>query len=262
MPTERTSAGDPAHTLRLLWRAAEDPATPPAPRRGPRRALSVDAVLAAATALADAEGLEAVTIRRVAQELGVVPMSLYTYVPGKAELLDLMMDAAYDAMPRPDTAGEPWRARVKAIAEENRALFEAHPWAAEVSTARPPLGPGLMAKYEHELTAFEDTGLGDVETDDCLTHLLGFVQGWARSAADTRAAQAESAMSDQQWWQANAPLLEKVFDAEKYPNAVRVGSAAGEAHGAAYDADHAYEFGLERVLDSFEALIAGRRRTR
>src|SRR5262249_19575356 len=152
-----------AHTLRLLWRATEDPAATPAPRRGPRRALSVDAVVAAATALADAEGLEAVTIRRVAQELGVVPMSLYTYVPGEAELLDLMMDTAYAAMPRPATTGRPWRERVAAIAEENRALFERHPWAAEVSTARPPLGPGLMGKYEHELTAFEDMGLDDVQ---------------------------------------------------------------------------------------------------
>ena len=255
MPAERTSAGDPAQTLRLLWRIGEDASATPGSRRGPRRALSVDAVVAVAMALADAEGLEAVTIRRVAQELGVVPMSLYTYVPGKAELLDLMMDAAYAAMPRPDRSGWGWRDRVAAIAEDNRALFEQHPWAAEVSTARPPLGPGLMGKYEHELTAFEDMGLGDVTRDACLTHLLAFVQGWARSAADTRAAQTESAMSDRQWWQANAPLLEKVFDAERYPTAVRVGSAAGEAHGTAYDAEHAYEFGLARVLDSFEALV-------
>lgn len=86
-------------------------------------------------------------------------------------------------MPRPDTAGRPWRERVAAVAEENRALFERHPWAAEVSTARPPLGPGLMGEYEHELAAFDDTGLDDVARDDCLTHLLALVQAWARSAA-------------------------------------------------------------------------------
>jgi len=258
VPTERTSAGDPAQTLRLLWRATEEPPAASQPRRGPRRGLSADAVVAAAIALADAEGLEAVTIRHVAQELGVVPMSLYTYVPGKAELLDLMMDAAYTEMSRADTAGRPWRERVSAVAEENRALFERHPWAAEVSTARPPLGPGLMAKYEHELSAFDGLGLGDVEIDDCLTHLLGFVQGWARAAADARAAQIDSALTDRQWWQANAPLLERVFDAEKFPTAVRVGSAAGEAHGSAYDPDHAYTFGLGRVLDSFEVLVSER----
>ncbi|NUR58880.1 MAG: TetR/AcrR family transcriptional regulator [Catenulispora sp.] len=257
MPTERTSAGDPARTLRLLWRAADEAAEGTVARRGPRRALSVDAVVTAAVAVADAEGLEAVTMRRIAQELGVVTMSIYTYVPGKAELLDVMVDTAYSAMERAGTAGRPWRERVTAVAAENRALYEQHPWVAEVSTARPPLGPGLMAKYEHELSAFDGLGLGDVEMDDCLTHLLGFVQGWARGTADIRAARAEGALTDEQWWQANAPLLEKVFDAEKYPTAVRVGAAAGEAHSAAYDPDHAYEFGLSRILDSFEILIAG-----
>src|ERR1700674_4813574 len=146
MPSERTSGGDPARTLALLWR---DSAV--VPRHGPRQGLSIDAVVAAATHVADREGLEAVTMRRVAQALGVVPMTLYTYVPGKAELLDLMLDAAYAGMARTDTSGQPGRQRLAAIAAENRVLFEAHPWTAVVSTARPPLGPGQMAKYEHEL---------------------------------------------------------------------------------------------------------------
>jgi AcrR family transcriptional regulator len=125
----------------------------------------VDAVVAAATRLADAEGLEAVTMRRVAQALGVVAMTLYTYVPGKAELLDLMLDAAYTRMARPRVSRQPWRERLTRIAEENMALFEAHPWAAAISTIRPPLGPGLMAKYEHELSALEGLGLDDIEME-------------------------------------------------------------------------------------------------
>ncbi|MCN9240598.1 TetR/AcrR family transcriptional regulator [Streptomyces sp. RY43-2] len=250
MATERTSAGDPARTLHLLWR---DPAADR--RRGPRRGLSVDAVVEAATAVADTEGLDAVTMRRVAQELGVVPMTLYTYVPGKAELLDLMLDAAYARMPRAETTGQPWRQRVAAVAEENRSLFERHPWAASVSTTRPPLGPGQMAKYEHELSVLDDLGLSDVEMDDCLSHLLTFVQACARAKADARAAQHDSAMNDEQWWESNAPLLTRVLDPEVYPTAVRVGAAAGAAHGSAYHPDHAYEFGLHRVLDAFAALI-------
>src|ERR1700693_4240524 len=107
MPGERTSAGDPARTVALLWR---DPGV--VPRHGPRQGLSIDAVVAAATQVADREGLEAVTMRRVAKALGVVPMTLYTYVPGKAELLDLMLDAAYTSMPRLDTSGQPLRARL------------------------------------------------------------------------------------------------------------------------------------------------------
>ncbi|MFI8503481.1 TetR/AcrR family transcriptional regulator [Streptomyces sp. NPDC085524] len=253
MPAERTSSGDPTHTLRLLWRDSSPPSS--GSRRGPRRGLSIDAVVEAATAIADAEDLEAVTMRRVAKELGVVPMTLYTYVPGKAELLDLMLDAAYARMPRTDTTGQPWRRRVTAIAEENKALFERHPWAAAVSTVRPPLGPGLMAKYEHELSGLDGLGLSDVEMDDCLTHLLTFVQASARAAAATRAAQQDSALNEQQWWELNAPLLARVLDENAYPTAVRVGAAAGAAHNSAYDPAHAYAFGLERVLDSLAALL-------
>jgi AcrR family transcriptional regulator len=252
---DRTSAGDPARTLQLLWRDFT-----PGQRRGPRRGLNIEAIVDAATVIADAEGLDAVTMRRVAQALGVVPMTLYTYVPGKAELLDLMLDAAYAGMPRTDTTGRPWRVRVTAIAEESRALYERHPWAALVSTARPPLGPGQMAKYEHELAALDGLGLDDVEMDDCLTYLLTFVQACARAAADARAAQHDSAMNDQQWWEANAPLLARVFDEDAYPTAARVGAAAGAAHGSAYDPDHAYTFGLQRVLDALGALIDDRHR--
>jgi AcrR family transcriptional regulator len=196
-----------------------------------------------------------VTMRRVAQDLGVAPMTLYTYVPGKAELLDLMQDAAYAEMPLADTSGRPWRARLATVAEENKTLFETHPWAATISTSRPPLGPGMMAKYEHELSALDGLGLDDVEMDAALTHLLSFVQANARSAAEALATQTESAMNDEQWWAANAPLLERVLDPRAYPTATRVGTAAGSAHGGAYSPGHAYEFGLNRVLDGLAALI-------
>jgi AcrR family transcriptional regulator len=141
MTTEHSSSGDPARTLQLLWR---EPG-PAQSRRGPRQGLTVERVAAAAIALADSDGLGSVTMRAVAQALGVVPMSLYTYVPGKAELLDLMLDTAYLQMPRGDLSGMPWRERLAAVARENRDLFTRHPWIAGVSTSRPPLGPGLMA---------------------------------------------------------------------------------------------------------------------
>jgi AcrR family transcriptional regulator len=251
MPTERSSGGDPARTLQLLWH--EDGGADS--RRGPRPGLSAGQVAAAAIALADSDGLGAVTMRAVANALGVVPMSLYTYVPGKAELLDLMLDTAYRQMPRDDLSGRPWRERLAVIAQQNRDLFSQHPWIAEVATSRPPLGPGLMAKYEYELRAFDGLGLDDVEMDAALTFLLGFVQAAARSAADTASARQDSAMSEEQWWAANAPLLARVFDETKYPTAARVGAAAGTAHGAAYDAGHAYHFGLQRVLDGLGILI-------
>lgn len=250
MPSPRSSAGDPARGLELLWR--DSAATS---RRGPAQGLTVDAVVLTAIALADDEGLEAVTMRRVAEGLSVAAMTLYTYVPGKAELLDLMLDTAYGGMSRTDTTGRSWRERLLAVAEENRALYEAHPWVASVSTVRPPLGPGVMAKYEHELRALEGLGLGDVQMDASLTFLLSFVHACARGALDTRAARQESAIDDAQWWAANAPLLARVFDEKRYPTAARVGAAAGAAYGTAYSPEHAYTFGLERLLDGLAPLI-------
>lgn len=143
MPSDRTSAGDPARTLALLWGEVA------VPRRGPARPFDVDAVVDAAIGLADREGLAAVTMRRLAGELTISPMSLYTYLPGKAELVDLMLDFLYRRLPLQDTTSRTWRERLTAVADENRALYLAHPWSSAVSTARPPLGPGLMAKYEH-----------------------------------------------------------------------------------------------------------------
>ena len=265
----RTSAGDPARTLALLWRSTTESG------RGPKRGLSIDAIVETAIAVADAEGLDAVTMRRIAQMLGVVPMTLYTYVPGKAELLDLMLDSLYgqmsqtggeasddlasDGVANVDLAGNAlhgtWRKRLETVAHANWALFQAHPWAASISTVRPPLGPGLMAKYERELRALDGLGLTDLEMDAALTFLLGFVRTCALAAAEAQAATHESGADDQQWWEAHAPLLARVLDEEAYPIASRVGSTAGAAYGAAYSPEHAYEFGLQRTLDGLGALI-------
>ncbi|MEU1958972.1 TetR/AcrR family transcriptional regulator C-terminal domain-containing protein [Nocardia sp. NPDC019304] len=252
-PKERSGAGDPVRTLELLWRVRSEPGT----GRGPKQRSSVEAVVAAAIEIADAEGLAAVTMRAVANRLGLTPMATYTYVPGKSELIDLMLDAVYARMERADLTGLPWRERVALIAAENRAMLARHPWVAYLPTTRPPLGPGLAAKYDHELEAFADLGLDDVAMDAALTFVLGFVTSVARIAIDSARAAADSAMSDEQWWERAAPVLAQAFDARRYPLAARVGTAAGQAHDAAYSADHAYEFGLTLVLDGLARRIEG-----
>jgi AcrR family transcriptional regulator len=252
MASPRTSTGDPARTIALLWRQSL-PDRPPG--RGPRQGLSVDAIVEEAVALADAEGLDAVTMRRVAAAVGTAPMTLYTYVPGKAELLDLLLDHVYAQMPRRTTEERPWRERVSAVALENRELFEHHPWAAGVSTTRPALGPGALAKYEHELAALDGLGLDDVTMDAALAWVLAFVQGWARTAADAAAARRESALDEEQWWASAGPLLDQVLDPGAFPLASRVGTAAGEAMGAAWEAGRAFDFGLARVLDGLAAIV-------
>ena len=252
MPENSTGSGEPSRTLALLWGEAS-----PTPRRkGPARSVTTSQVVDAALLLADDQGLTAVTMRAVAERVGVSAMSVYTYVPGKPELLDLMVDASYARMARAPWAGEPWRERLEAVAGANRGLLTAHPWLTEVAAlSRPPLGPGVMAKYEHELAAFDGAGLSDVDTDAALTYLLGFVQSHCRSAHDAARVTTDSAMSDADWWVANQSLLARAFDPQAYPRAVRIGSAAGEAQGSAWEADRAWEFGLARTLDGLTALV-------
>lgn len=246
----RTGVGDPSRTLALLWRA-DRPA-----KRGPKQSLDVDRVVDEAIGLAGDRGIDAITMRALAERAGVSTMSMYTYVPGKAELLDLMVDACYLRMPRPRWRSRSWRRRVTTVAEANRALLTEHPWALRVaSLSRPPLGPGLMAKYEHELAAFDGTGLSDRNIDAALTYLLGNVATLARAADDARRTTADTGQDDAAWWAANAPILERVMDPGAYPRASRIGTAAGAAQGGAYDPDTAWRFGLRRVLDGLAALI-------
>ncbi|MEV6570918.1 TetR/AcrR family transcriptional regulator [Streptomyces sp. NPDC051577] len=251
MAKDRSGAGDPVRTLELLWREPGQGA--PSGRRGPRQGLTADAVVEAALALADEAGLTALTMRALAGRLGVTPMTLYTYVPGKAELLDLMLDEAYRRMTRRDTrADDPWRVRVARVADDNRDLLLRHPWIADLAVTRPPLGPGVIGKYEHELRAFDGIGLTDVEMDAALTHLLGFVHANALAAADARAH--NDRQSDDEWWAVSALLLERAMDAERYPLAGRVGSAVG-----GYRPETVWDFGLRCVLDGLARRVEERR---
>lgn len=254
MTMDRSNSGDPVATLRLLWRAQSPPAS--RPRRGPMRGTTVDAVVAAAIALADEDGLAAVTMRQLADRLGLGPMSVYTYVPGRGELLDLMLDDAYTRMPRHHSDARPWQQRVRDVADDNHALYVRHSWAAHVCTLRPPLGPGQMAKYEHELAAFTHSGLDDLQTDDALTLVLTFVRANARDTSDTTNIRRASNDDDQGWWNTAGPLLATVLDTDAYPLATRIGAATGAAHASAHDPGHAYAFGLDRIIDSLEHLAS------
>lgn len=253
MTMEHSGGGDPARTMALLW------GTRKRSGRGPKPGLSVERIVRAAIEVADAEGVAALSMRHVADRLGVSTMSLYTYVPSKAELIDVMLDAVLgEAVGTNDAAGG-WRERLESVARENWALYHRHPWMLRVAAmSRPPLGPNVIAKYDHELRAVDGIGLTDVEMDSVLTLVLGYVQGAARTSVEASQAERSTGMTDAEWWSANAPLLEKVFDPGRYPTASRVGLAAGEAYEAAYDPEYAFEFGLRRVLDGIEALIRSR----
>ncbi len=249
MSTEYSGRGDPARTIELLWGTRGRGA------RGPKPGLTVDRIVAAAIGLADTEGLGGLSMRRVADRLGVGTMSLYRYVPGKAELLDVMIDRVAGEASWPEYVPGGWRARLERVARENRRLYERHPWLLQVFTGRPPLGPGIMTKYDHELHAVEGIGLTDVEMDSVLTLVLEYVRGSAGSAIESAQAPEHTGQTDDQWWTAFGPLLDGVFDADHYPLAARVGSAATEQYRGPYDPQHAFEFGLGRLLDGIEKFV-------
>lgn len=232
----------------LLWR---DSAAETSSRRGPRARHSTDDVVTRAIDLADADGLAAVTIRALAQALGLTPMSIYTHVNSRADLLVLMADAVHgQRAPSGDADG--WRARVRLVAAHNLALYRAHPWLLDVHDPRTALGPGTIAMYDRELRAFDGLGLDDVERDAALT----FVREFTRSAA-ARLRDAAEAEDFAPIWADAAPRLASYLG-DDYPLAQAVGRAAGEAMGGPSDADAAWEFGLARVIDGLAGLIETR----
>lgn len=236
----------PRELIDLLWR--DHPAAPRGGTRGPRSRVTTGAVVDAARALADAEGLAAVTVRRLGQALGISAMSVYTHVNGRDDLLVLMADATCARMALPDHGTAGWRDRVRRVAEANLALLLEHPWLLEVDDERTAFGPGTIAKYDHELHALDGLGLDDVARDAALAFVLDFVRGAARAGRRTPPSDEMPAA----WARWAGRLAGYLGDA--HPLARRVGGAAGEAMNAPSSPAHAWEFGLARVLDALGVL--------
>jgi AcrR family transcriptional regulator len=198
-------------------------------------------------------------MRRVAESLGVGTMSLYTYVASRAELVEAMLDSAYGEavtqLDKIDTVS--WRDGLRQIAAINWAMYLAHPWMLQVFTGRPPLGPNAIAKYDLELRVVDGIGLTDVEMDSVITLLHTHVEGVARRKVEAAQAERRTGITDSQWWQATAPALAEVFDPARFPVADRVGKAAGQAHQAAYNVEHEYVFGLDRLIEGVATLVRG-----
>ncbi|MEF9903050.1 TetR/AcrR family transcriptional regulator [Streptomyces sp. P9-A2] len=149
------------------------------PRRGRKPAYSREAITVVAVALADAEGLGAVTMRKVAAQVGAGVMSLYSYAPDKETLLNLMVDHVSGELPVMDTLTGDWRADLKAVAHLQRALMLRHPWLpAALSTHRVP-GPNTLAFMERALTALRPTGLDGAAKLEIFAQLTAFVAGHA-----------------------------------------------------------------------------------
>lgn len=196
----------------------------PGPRPGPKATHSARTIAKAGVKIADSEGLAAVSMRKVAAWLSVSPMSLYNQIPGKAELLELMIDEVSGEMLAP-TSGA-WLARAETVLWRNWEWYLQHPWLLQTDSYRPVLGPNVLQKYEIELAAFEGIGLSDIEMDFALGSLLAMVKGCAMSAID-----ADGMIKDggdpAVWWETRKPALDALGMESRFPLATRVGSAVG-----------------------------------
>jgi AcrR family transcriptional regulator len=247
MVADFSGGGDPGRSIALLWGV-----TGPG-RRGPKPSRSVDEVVAAAIAIADAEGLSALSMRRVADALGLSPMALYTYVPSKAELIDVMLDRVAAEAATPDASD--WRGQLEQLARGRWAMALRHPWLIQVGMHRPPLGPHVLASAERALAAIDGLGLSELEMDLLTSAIADYVRGAIRAALDAREVARATGMSDEQWWALNQPLLKDKVDPASFPNIIRIGEAYQASKMPPPDPERNFEFGLQLMLDGVARYI-------
>jgi AcrR family transcriptional regulator len=213
-------------------------------RRGrPPRHTMAD-VVAAAVAIADADGLPAVTMRTVAARLGAGAMSLYSYVLDKDALVAAMVEHVSGEQRLPQTPSGDWRADLAVLAREQRALLHRHRWLVEAVSHRQPLGPNALAALEFAAAALEPTGQPPATRLETFALLTGFVINVVRSElADAAAASAAPAAA-----LAEQRHLVQLLGTGRYPH-VAAALADAAADGGGGDVGERFEQLLARMLD-------------
>ncbi len=230
-------------------------------QRGPKPGLSVNAIVAAAIRIADAEGLEAVSMAHVAEQLGFTTMSLYRHVTSKEELLQLMWNASAQGAEELVITGDDWRARLRMWAMVQREAIDRHPWITQMPMAAPPMAPNSLTFVERGLEAMDDSGLADADKLRVIGLISSYTLSEARMAHDAaraaRQAQAAAAAGEPQpaWtWEG---LVREVADEQTYPRLHRLAWSGGIGEDpSGWDEQEEFSFGLDRILDGVEVLIS------
>jgi AcrR family transcriptional regulator len=226
----------------------------PGRRGGPKPALSLQRIVAAAIELADAGGLAALSMSRLAEKLGFTTMSLYRYVASKDDLLILVLDAGIAEPPD----GEPapgWRDQLVAWAEALRDRYQQHPWMTDLPISGLPAGPNQLAWFEQGLHALAGTTLQPGERASTVLLLATFVRAQTQLVQDlVRAATGAGGAEPLDW----ATVVRRVADPGRYPAvAAVVASGVFEDDPEAFPEDE-FDFGLQRILDGIQALHGSR----
>ncbi len=242
------AARDLPHALALLWGLV------PEPQRGPRRGLSIEQIARAAVTIANEDGLDAVSMARVAKSLGYTTMSLYRYVTGKDDLLLLMLEVTPPVeLPEP-RPGDGWRVGLDRWTRYAIDVYRAQPWRLDVPISGPPITPANLRVADAALGAMADLSLDHEDKLAVLMILSGYAQSAAKLERDLGRAASEPAQAA-----AVAEALGQFVTPERYPHlAAVVASRAyfGDGQARADDAD--VDFGLERILDGVAVYLAGK----
>jgi AcrR family transcriptional regulator len=232
--------------IALTWGVAENP------QRGPKRELSIERIVEAAIELADAEGLGAVSMSRVATSLGFTTMSLYRYVSSKDDLLVLMEDRASEMVIPPEDDVRPWRDGVRRWVLTVRGAYRAHPWIARVPINGAPMTPSSLLAADWLLREIRPLPLNDDEKMACLLLLTSYVRATAALEADLTAATA-AGLTETPGMQA---ALVALVTPERFPDLSPIVAAGGYTGAPVPGAADDFTFGLERILDGIEYHVA------
>lgn len=212
----------------------------------------------AAIALADRDGRAALSMRRLAAELGVGAMSLYRHVPDKDELLRLMADTAFGAEELPEPGPDGWRAKLEYVARVQWRAFRRHPWLAPEllsSLTHPPVVASGMRHVDWALRALAGLGLDERTMLHTVVSLNGYVGGMAMSRAIEVESERDTGLSSAQRQRTNEALLIELLHSGRFPALAGAASRIGELGSL----DELFEFGLQRQLDGIETFLTVRR---
>jgi AcrR family transcriptional regulator len=224
----------------------------------PRARRELDRIVAAAVVVADREGLAALSMRRLATELDTGTTTLYRYVTGRDELLELMVDTVNGSDGVVTGKPDDWRAGLALVAREARARFLAHPWLASQLVARPTIGPNTLLGAEFVIAIALEL-VDDPDTAAAVTSsLMAYVQGSVAAELAEREAQRRTGLDEHAWRETVAPWVRSILADARFPAFAQVVLAADDL-----SFEDRFTFGLERLLDGFATLApSGHRRPR
>ena len=216
--------------------------------------LTRERIVAAAIRVADAEGLAQLSIRRIATELGVAPMSLYRHINSKDGLLVSMMDCVVGEDPLPARPPNGWRAQLELSSRIQWQGFRRHPWLAQaLSLTRPQLIPSAMRHTEWALRALDGLGLTIQEMMQIHLTLFSHVRGLALNLEAEAQAEQDSGLTSDEWMQTQEHGFRVIASTGDFPLLNRLVNSEMEL-----DLDQLFEFGLGRLLDGLERHLARR----